>query len=193
MVTNQLQRPIRAIGSLSSDVFERRTSTGSEVFSLLTCLDDIKFVFLSFFTVIEAIWLKICAKPPSKFEKGHFRLTCVAQKRCCLSSLMYLRIVPRAWQNKVVLRVEVYDCSWSQHTRSERTSNKDHVPHVNSFWKWKDRQNCLNRGLKTSCNFIIFFRYGLPRFTVFEVVYTAAYRIAFGRHASARFPTKNRV
>ena len=44
-----------SLGSLSSDVFERRTSTGSEVFSLLTCLDDIKFVFLSFFTVIEAI------------------------------------------------------------------------------------------------------------------------------------------
>ena len=41
------------LGSLSSNVFERRTSTGSEVFSLLTCLDDIKFVFLSFFTVIE--------------------------------------------------------------------------------------------------------------------------------------------
>ena len=57
------------IGSLSSDVFERRTSTGSEVFSLLTCLDDIKFVFLSFCTVIETIWLKICAKPPSKNEK----------------------------------------------------------------------------------------------------------------------------
>ena len=44
-----------SVGSLSSDVFERRTSTGSEVFSLLTCLDDIKFVFLSFFTVKEAI------------------------------------------------------------------------------------------------------------------------------------------
>ena len=43
------------LGSLSSNVFERRTSTGSEVFSLLTCLDDIKFIFLSFFTVIEAI------------------------------------------------------------------------------------------------------------------------------------------
>ena len=43
------------IGSLSSDVFERHTSTRSEVFSLLTCLDDIKFVFLSFFTVMEAI------------------------------------------------------------------------------------------------------------------------------------------
>ena len=57
------------LGSLSSDVFERRTSTGSEVFSLLTCLDDIKFVFLSFFTVIETIRLKIWAKPPSKNEK----------------------------------------------------------------------------------------------------------------------------
>ena len=57
---------VHTIGSLSKGVFERRTSTGSEVFSLLTCLDDIKFVFLSFFTVIEAIWLKICAKPPSK-------------------------------------------------------------------------------------------------------------------------------
>ena len=68
------------------DVFERRTSTGSEVFSLLTCLDDIKFVFLSFFTVIEAIWLKICAKPPSKNEKRP--LPCVAQKRCFLSSLL---------------------------------------------------------------------------------------------------------
>ena len=45
----------KVVGSLSSNVFERRTSTGSEVFSLLTCLDDIKFIFLSFFTVIEAI------------------------------------------------------------------------------------------------------------------------------------------
>ena len=43
------------IGSLSKGVFERRTSTGSEAFSLLTCLDDTTFVFLSFFTVIEAI------------------------------------------------------------------------------------------------------------------------------------------
>ena len=50
-----IQEKVDLLGSLSSDVFERRTSTGSEVFSLLTCLDDIKFVFLSFFTVIEAI------------------------------------------------------------------------------------------------------------------------------------------
>ena len=43
------------LGSLRSDVLKRRSSTGSELFSLLICLDDIKFVFLSFFTVIEAI------------------------------------------------------------------------------------------------------------------------------------------
>ena len=42
-------------GSLSSDVFEQRTSTESVIFSHLTCLDDIKFVFLSFFTDLEAI------------------------------------------------------------------------------------------------------------------------------------------
>ena len=48
-------RQLALIGSLSKSVFKRRTSTGSKVVSLLTCLDDIKFVFLSFFTVIEAI------------------------------------------------------------------------------------------------------------------------------------------
>ena len=41
--------------SLSKDVFERRTSTGSKTFSLFTSLDDIKFVLLSFFTLIETI------------------------------------------------------------------------------------------------------------------------------------------
>ena len=65
-------------------VLERRTSTGSEAFSLFTCLDDIKFVPLFFFTLTETIWLKIWAKPPLKNVKVHFRLTCIAQKRLCL-------------------------------------------------------------------------------------------------------------
>ena len=75
---NQPQGPRNALvqakllGSLSSDVFEPRTSTGSEVFSLLTCLDDIKFA----------------RNHRQKIKKGHFRLTYVAQKRCCLSSLL---------------------------------------------------------------------------------------------------------
>ena len=45
----------RLQGSLSKGVFERRTSTGSKAFSLLICLDDIKFVLHSFFTLIETI------------------------------------------------------------------------------------------------------------------------------------------
>ena len=36
-------------------VFERRTSTGSEDVSLLICLDAIKFVLPSFFTLVETI------------------------------------------------------------------------------------------------------------------------------------------
>ena len=63
------QPPYDTEESLSKGVFERRTSTGSEAFFLLTCLDDRKFVFLSFFTVIEVIWRKIWAKPPFKNEK----------------------------------------------------------------------------------------------------------------------------
>ena len=50
------------IGSLSGDVFERRTSTGSEPFSLLICLDATKFVFLSVFTLKETICPRICSK-----------------------------------------------------------------------------------------------------------------------------------
>ena len=57
------------IVSLSKGVFEPRTSTGSEDFSLLICLDDIKFVLLSFFTIIVTIWLKIWAKQSSKNKK----------------------------------------------------------------------------------------------------------------------------
>ena len=34
------------------------------------CLDAMQFVLLSFFTLIETIWLKIWAKPSSKNEKG---------------------------------------------------------------------------------------------------------------------------
>ena len=61
------------LGSLSKDVFERRTSTGSEAFSLLICRGDRKFVFLSFFSLIKTILPGIlnpstaqcCKKPTS--------------------------------------------------------------------------------------------------------------------------------
>ena len=36
-------------------VFEQRTSTGNEDVSLVICIDAIKFVLSSFFTLVEAI------------------------------------------------------------------------------------------------------------------------------------------
>ena len=51
------------VGNLSKDVFERRTSTGSEVFSLFICLDANKFVLLSFFSLIKTIYPRVWTKP----------------------------------------------------------------------------------------------------------------------------------
>ena len=41
------------LGSLSKDVFEQRTSTGSDAFSLFTWFDANKFVLLSVFSLIK--------------------------------------------------------------------------------------------------------------------------------------------
>ena len=50
----------------------------------MICLDVIKFVLLSFFTLVETIKLKILAKLLPRNVKSHFRLTCVGQNRLCL-------------------------------------------------------------------------------------------------------------
>ena len=76
------------IGSLSSDVFERRTPTGSKRFSLLICHDATKFVLLSVFAVLETIAQRFVQNHGSTMQKNNFRLKSVAQKRCCLSSLL---------------------------------------------------------------------------------------------------------
>ena len=55
--------------SLSKDVFERRTSTGSEVFPLTICLDGKKFVLISFFSLIRTIYLRVSTKPPPSDAK----------------------------------------------------------------------------------------------------------------------------
>ena len=58
------------IGSLSKDVFEGRTSTGSEPFSLFICLDANKFVLLSFFSLIKRIYPRVSNKPLLNDAKG---------------------------------------------------------------------------------------------------------------------------
>ena len=67
-ITNSCENPLRApahevIGNLSKDVFERRTSTGSEAFSLFIRLDANKFVVIIFFSLIKTIYPRIWTKP----------------------------------------------------------------------------------------------------------------------------------
>ena len=45
------------------DVFERRTSTGSEALSLFICLDANKLVLLSFFSLLKTIYPRISTEP----------------------------------------------------------------------------------------------------------------------------------
>ena len=52
-----------ALGTLSKDIFERRTSTGSEAFSLFICLDANKLVLLSFFSLLKTIYPRVWTKP----------------------------------------------------------------------------------------------------------------------------------
>ena len=51
------------LGKLSKDVFELRTSTGSEAFSLFIYLEANKFVLLTFFSLIKTIYPRVSTKP----------------------------------------------------------------------------------------------------------------------------------
>ena len=64
-----LCRVLYILRSLSKGVFERRTATGNETFSLFTRLSATTFVILSVVTRIETIYLKIRAPPLPKNEK----------------------------------------------------------------------------------------------------------------------------
>ena len=75
--------------SLSKGVFERRTSTGSEVFFILKHLDAPKFVFLSVLTIIETSCPKRWAVQKWKKTTSGCPLTCVAQKRLCLDAAFF--------------------------------------------------------------------------------------------------------
>ena len=51
------------LGNLSKDVFERRTLTRSEALPLFICLDSNKFVMLSSFSLINAVYPRVSTKP----------------------------------------------------------------------------------------------------------------------------------
>ena len=57
------------VWSLSTRVFETRTATGSELFSLLTCLYTTTFTWLSILSPLEMIRIKIWETPLSCHAK----------------------------------------------------------------------------------------------------------------------------
>ena len=65
MITYTYDPHHREIGSLSTHVFETRTATGSELFSLLTCFHTTTFTLLSIFSPLEMISTKIWQTPLS--------------------------------------------------------------------------------------------------------------------------------
>ena len=60
-------KPVLVLGSLS--VFETRTATGSELFSLLTCFHSTTFTLLSIFSPLEMISTKTWETPLSWHAK----------------------------------------------------------------------------------------------------------------------------
>ena len=79
------------VGSLSMRVFEMRTATGSELFSLLTCPHTTTFILLSIYSPLEIIVSKSGRQYDPSPPNVLFRLPSASQKRACLSSLRPLR------------------------------------------------------------------------------------------------------
>ena len=78
-------------------------------------------------------------------KKGHFRLTCVAQKRCCLSSLMETRRVRqepdrRAWAGPFI-----------NHEANGSLRKQPEFPDATTAFpaKWRLRTKCRNSILMT--------------------------------------------
>ena len=72
------------IGSLSTRVFETRTATGSEPFSLLTCLHTTAFALPSIFSPLEMLGIKIWETPLSRHVKCPLPVDVRVSKTCVL-------------------------------------------------------------------------------------------------------------
>ena len=77
------------LGTLSKHVFEQRTSTGSEAFSLFICLDANKLVLLSFFSLLKTIYPRVSSKPLPNDAKSPLPV----DVRCSKTLLLKLPIV----------------------------------------------------------------------------------------------------
>ena len=65
-------------------VFETQTATGSELFSLSTCLHTTTFISLSIFSLLETLSLKIWERPLSWRAKYSLPVAVRVSKMCML-------------------------------------------------------------------------------------------------------------
>ena len=94
VLKNLFDQPRHGSGS---DVFERRTSTGSEPFALLMSLDATVFILPSVLILIETISPKICSKSRLKSAKRPFPVDVRRSK----TSLLKL---PNSWTLEVYVQ-----------------------------------------------------------------------------------------
>ena len=80
---------LSGLGSLSKDVFERRTPTGSVFFALFGSGFARDFEKIVCIKVKEPSETNLVTSRHNKQKRPHLRLTWVAQKRHCLSSLFF--------------------------------------------------------------------------------------------------------
>ena len=94
--------PTAKIGNLSKDVFEQRTSTGSEAFFLFICLDAIKFSLLTFFSLLKTIYPRVLTKPlpndskrslPVDVHRSKMLLLKLPNSRCTREKPLVPRVV----------------------------------------------------------------------------------------------------
>jgi len=85
----------QVVGSLSKDVFEGRTSTGSEPFSLFICLDAKKFVLLNFFSLMKRIYPRVSNKPLHNNAKGPLPVDVRRSTTLLLKLPIFLWVVKR--------------------------------------------------------------------------------------------------
>ena len=81
------------LGTLSKDVFERRTSTGSEALSLFICLDANKLVLLSFFSLLKTIYPRVSTEPLPNDAKSPLPVDVRPSKTLLLKLPIVQRIV----------------------------------------------------------------------------------------------------
>ena len=127
---HQIGREKRTVlGSLSKGVFERRTATANETFSLFTRLGATIFVILSVFTLIEKIYLKIRAHPLLKNEK---RLLPVAVRR---SKTPLLKLPSEANRDGADAE-SPFPLFFSFSALFKNSSPREKVAKLPPFWDW---------------------------------------------------------